>query len=200
MNNLKNYFALILFAILIACAPEKKEKETTSESSIADKTVADIPKNLNKSLYWGDTHLHTTNSPDAFSFGARLTPDDALRFAKGQAIESEGLEVQLSRPLDFLVVSDHAEGLGIINEIMTENPLLMEDPMLQSWAKQLQVGGDQAAKTGRDLINRFAAGELPKVLTDRVVMGKVVSKIWSDYLSTTDQHNEPGKFTAFVWL
>jgi len=162
------------------------------------KAIDNLPKNPNKNLYWGDTHLHTTNSPDAFSFGARLTPDDALRFAKGQTINSEGLDIQLSRPLDFLVVADHAEGLGMINEIMKENPLLMKDDLLKKWATQLQAGGESAAKTGRELINRFAAGNLPKVLTDRKVLGKVVTKIWSDYLTTTEQHNEPGKFTAFA--
>ena len=86
----------------------------------------------------------------------------------------------------------------MINEIMKENPLLMKDDQLKRWATQLQAGGEQAAQTGRDLINSFAMGKLPKVLTDRKVLAKVVTKIWSDYLTTTEQHNEPGKFTAFV--
>ncbi len=197
--TLTKYFSfLCAFSLLIACAPEKEQKETTNQSTTEKKTIAVPAENPNKNLYWGDTHLHTTNSPDAFSFGARLTPDDALRFAKGQTIESEGLDIQLSRPLDFLVVADHAEGLGMINEIMKENPLLMKDDQLKRWATQLQAGGESAAQTGRDLINSFASGKLPKVLTDRAVLGKVVTKIWSDYLTTTEQHNEPGKFTAFV--
>lgn len=198
MKLTKKYLCIAFFGVLFACAGEKEQKEaipvTTSEKKEAD----NLPKNPNKNLYWGDTHLHTTNSPDAFSFGARLTPDDALRFAKGQTINSEGLDIQLSRPLDFLVVADHAEGLGMINQIMAENPLLMKDDLLKKWAIQLQAGGEQAAKTGRELINRFAAGKLPKILTDRKVLAKVVTKIWSDYLTTTEQHNEPGKFTAFA--
>lgn len=194
----KYYFAILLFSILAACTSKKAQEETMEQPTAEKKTVEALPKNPNKNLYWGDTHLHTTNSPDAFSFGARLTPDDALRFAKGQTIESEGLDIQLSRPLDFLVVADHAEGLGMINEIMKENPLLVKDDLLKRWATQLQAGGESAAQTGRDLINRFAAGNLPKVLTDRKVLGKVVTKIWSDYLTTTEQHNEPGKFTAFA--
>ena len=183
---------------MVACAAEKEQKEATKQPTTEKKAIAVPADNPNKNLYWGDTHLHTTNSPDAFSFGARLTPDDALRFAKGQTINSEGLDIQLSRPLDFLVVADHAEGLGMINEIMKENPLLMKDDQLKRWATQLQAGGEQAAQTGRDLINSFAMGKLPKVLTDRKVLAKVVTKIWSDYLTTTEQHNEPGKFTAFV--
>lgn len=197
--KLTKYFSfLFTFSLLVACAAEKEQKEATPSSTTEKKTATIPADNPNKNLYWGDTHLHTTNSPDAFSFGARLTPDDALRFAKGQTIESEGLDMQLARPLDFLVVADHAEGLGMINEIMKENPLLMKDDLLKKWATQLQAGGEEAAKTGRELINRFAAGNLPKVLTDRAVLGKVVTKIWADYLTTTEQHNEPGKFTAFV--
>jgi hypothetical protein len=183
MNIIKIYFFLFLFATL---------------SASIEKPATTISKNPNKSLYWGDTHLHTTNSPDAFSFGARLTPDDALRFAKGQMVESEGLEMKLERPLDFLVVADHAEGLGLINEIMKENPLLMKDDLLKKWSKELQAGGEKASGVGQELINTFAAGKLPKVLTDRVVMKNVIGKIWSDYLKTTEQHNEPGKFTAFA--
>ncbi|MFT4759820.1 MAG: hypothetical protein ACI9XO_002561 [Paraglaciecola sp.] len=198
MNIIKIYFFLFLFATLSACSSKNKEQATTAEPTSIEKPATTISKNPNKSLYWGDTHLHTTNSPDAFSFGARLTPDDALRFAKGQMVESEGLEMKLERPLDFLVVADHAEGLGLINEIMKENPLLMKDDLLKKWSKELQAGGEKASGVGQELINTFAAGKLPKVLTDRVVMKNVIGKIWSDYLKTTEQHNEPGKFTAFA--
>lgn len=191
-------FTCIFFiTILAACQADKsaENKDSTVTTPVVQK---EITKNPNNNLYWGDTHLHTTNSPDAFAFGARLTPDDALRFAKGETIESEGRELQLDRPLDFLVVADHAEGLGIINEIMGENPLLMKDPLLQKWAKQLKAGGEQASQTGRELINLFAAGKLPESLRNRAVMGKIVKQIWADYLTTTEQHNTPGKFTAFV--
>src|SRR5690242_21272736 len=64
-------------------------------------------------VYWGDTHLHTDNSIDAFGFGARLGPEDALRFARGEkVISSTGVPAQLERPLDFLVIADHSDGLG----------------------------------------------------------------------------------------
>ena len=71
---------------------------------------ADYPKNV----YFGDTHLHTRNSADAYSLGnLNLTPADAFRFAQGQELTAHnGMRVQLRRPLDFLVVSDHSEYLG----------------------------------------------------------------------------------------
>ena len=196
---MKHQLILIVFllASLMSCNDDKPTS-TGQENTSQKETELTTVSNPNNNLYWGDTHLHTTNSPDAFSFGARLTPDDALRFAKGQAIECNGQYVQLSRPLDFLVVADHAEGLGIINEIMSENPALMESDVLKRWAKQLQEGGEAAAATGRELISLFSAGKLPKVLTDRKVMKGVMGKVWVDHLNAVEQHNDPNKFTAFI--
>ena len=67
-------------------------------------------RNFPTQVFWGDTHLHTGMSMDAGAFGARLSPDDAYRFARGEELTSStGLQVKLSRPLDFIVISDHAE-------------------------------------------------------------------------------------------
>ncbi len=192
-NQLLSYAICIL--MVSSCNQEKTAISNTAAPQTSE-TSNEVIKNPNNNLYWGDTHLHTTNSPDAYSFGARLTPDDALRFARGEMVESEGLEMKLSRPLDFLVVSDHAEGLGLITEIMKENPILMKEPILQQWAKNFQAGGAKASQTGRELINLFAAGKLPKTLLDRKVMGSVATKIWHEYLNTVEKHNQPGKFTA----
>lgn len=81
---------------------------------------------------WGDTHLHTSNSLDARGFGVILSPDDAYRFARGEEVTtSHGLRVQLSRPLDWLVVSDHSDAMGAMNEIVAGNSTLMLDPTLR---------------------------------------------------------------------
>ena len=64
-------------------------------------------------VYWGDTHLHTSNSIDAFGFGVRLGPEEALRFARGEEVTaSTGIKAKLARPLDFLVITDHSDALG----------------------------------------------------------------------------------------
>ena len=73
-------------------------------------------------VLWGDTHLHTSNSLDARAFGAILDPEQAYRFARGEEITtSHRLRVKLSRPLDWLVVSDHSDGMGAMNEIIAGN-------------------------------------------------------------------------------
>ena len=87
---------------------------------------------------WGDTHLHTTNSLDARGIGVTVTPEDAFRFARGEEITSTGgIPVKLSRPLDWLVVSDHSDAMGAMNEIIAGNPTLLRDPKV---ARDLDEG------------------------------------------------------------
>ena len=85
-------------------------------------------------VFWGDTHLHTSYSTDAGMIGNQLGPDEALRFAKGEkVIASSGTPARLIRPLDFLVVADHAENLGLAPMIEESNPELLKDP----WGKRV---------------------------------------------------------------
>ena len=78
--------------------------------------------------FFGDTHLHTSFSMDAGAFGCRLAPQDAYRFAKGEEVTaSSGQRVKLSRPLDFLVVSDHSDGFGFFPQLMSGDPALARD-------------------------------------------------------------------------
>ena len=85
-------------------------------------------------VLWGDTHLHTSNSVDAFGFGVRLGPEEALRFAKGEEITSTtGIKAKLSRPLDFLVITDHAEGLGATKALYDAPRMLITDPTMRRW-------------------------------------------------------------------
>ena len=72
---------------------------------------------------WGDTHLHTAVSFDAGTFGARLLPPDAYRFARGEeVISSTGYSARLSRPLDFLVVADHSDNMGFFPNLQAGGP------------------------------------------------------------------------------
>ena len=80
-------------------------------------------------VYFGDTHLHTSESIDAGAFGCRLGPKDAYRFAKGEEVTaSMGERVRLSRPLDFLVVTDHSDGLGFFPMLLAGDPRCSPTP------------------------------------------------------------------------
>ena len=96
---------------------------------------------------WGDSHLHTTLSMDAGLFGNRLTPSDAYRFARGdEVVSSTGQAVRLSRPLDWLVVADHSDGMGFFGDIARGKPELMAYEQSARWIKALQAGGDESVK------------------------------------------------------
>ena len=103
-------------------------------------------RNFPARALFGDTHNHTANSGDAFMGGNRLTPDEAYRFARGEeVVSSTGVPAKLSRPLDFLVISDHAEGLGVITEVYNGNSEFTSDPTVARWNKMMQAGGKEAA-------------------------------------------------------
>ena len=146
-------------------------------------------------VYWGDTHLHTDNSLDARAFGVTLSPEDAYRFARGEEVtSSHGLKVQLSRPLDWLVVSDHSDGMGAMKEIVAGNPDLMRDPTVREWNKGVNAGGETALLATMDVINSFSQGDIPAILLDPDFQ----QTVWDDYLKTAERYNEPGRFTAMI--
>jgi hypothetical protein len=93
---------------------------------------------------FGDTHLHTGFSLDAGAFGARLTPKDAYRFARGEEVTSNsGQPVRLSRPLDFLVVADHSDGMGFFPQLMSGDAELLATPQGRKWYDQIRGGHRQ---------------------------------------------------------
>jgi hypothetical protein len=96
---------------------------------------------------FGDTHLHTGWSFDAGTFGAKLTPSDAYRFARGEELLSNtGQRVKLSRPLDFLVVADHSDNMGLYTDLAAGKPELIANPKGRRWYDMIQSGkgGDAA--------------------------------------------------------
>ena len=118
-------------------------------------TLADYPDRV----YWGDTHLHTDNSVDAFGFGVRLGPEAALRFARGEAVTSTtGQKAQLARPLDFLVIADHTDALGATKRLMNAPRALVRDPTLRRWQKMMRAGGDESIRAVAELITAAADG------------------------------------------
>jgi hypothetical protein len=150
-------------------------------------------------VLWGDTHNHSSNSGDAITSGNRLTPEQAYRFARGEeVVSSSGVAAKLSRPLDFLVVSDHAEGLGVGYELLSGNPALMADPTLARWNAMMKAGGKEAAQALHELVSAQGRGTLPRPITDPAIVGPIIHTVWQKYTATADRFNEPGEFTAMI--
>jgi hypothetical protein len=100
---------------------------------------------------------------DAGLFGNRLPPRDAYRFARGdEVVSSTGQAVRLSRPLDWLVIADHSDGMGMIGDIAAGKPALLAYEQAARWNKGIAQGGDAAVKAAIDLITTFSQGKINK--------------------------------------
>jgi len=131
--------------------------------------------------------------------GNRLTPEQAYRFALGEeVVSSTGIPVRLSRPMDFLVISDHAEGLGLMYQVYEGNPAFASDPTLIRWGKAMKAGGKEAGDTMNELISAQANNKLPAPIKDPKVVGPIIKTVWQEYLDTAEKFNAPGRFTAMI--
>jgi hypothetical protein len=144
-------------------------------------------------VYFGDTHLHTSYSADAGMAGAIVGPEEAYRFARGEEITSNtGLPVQLQRPLDFLVIADHAENLGLAPMIANSDPALLANP----WGKEVHdlVKSDRAP----DAFNMWIAAmqELNDPFGGQ--SQEIAKPAWQYLTAAAEKYNEPGLFTALI--
>ncbi len=150
-------------------------------------------------VYWGDTHLHTSNSVDAFGFGVRLGSEEALRFARGEEVTATtGMKAKLAQPLDFLVIADHSDGLGVTKAIYDAPRLLIRDPLLRRWHDMMHEGPEGSQRVTAELIDMVGRNALPPALIDPERQKKNTRTIWTAHTQTVERYNEPGKFTAFM--
>jgi len=184
---------LALGLALAACGPV--QDLVSGKKSEADVKETEYPEQV----YFGDTHLHTSNSSDAFGLGVRLGPEEALRFAQGEEVTSTtGIKAKLARPLDFLVIADHSDGLAALKQIHDAPRLLLTDPILRRWHDELQKGPKESQQVAMELIDRFSKRTLPADMLDPKSMEKRTRDVWTDHTSVVERYNYPGKFTAFM--
>ena len=152
-------------------------------------------RNVPTELLWGDTHLHTNLSLDARAGGVILSPEDAFRFARGDEVTaSGGFRIKLGQPLDFLVVTDHSDAMGAMNEVVKGNPNLLTDPKVRDWHNRINAGGDTALNAAYEIVQAIANLEIPAVLSDPAF----AKSVWQSYLKAAEDYNEPGRFTAVI--
>jgi hypothetical protein len=166
-----------------------------SRKTDAQVTEAEFPERV----YWGDTHLHTSNSVDAFGFGVRLGSEEALRFARGEEVTATtGMKAKLAQPLDFLVIADHSDGLGVTKAIYDAPRLLIRDPLLRRWHDMMHEGPEGSMRVTAELIDMVGRNALPPALINPEQQKKTTRTIWTAHTETVERYNEPGKFTAFM--
>jgi hypothetical protein len=155
-----------------------------------------VGRNFPTRPFFGDTHLHTSYSMDAGAFGARLTPRDAYTFAKGHEVTaSMGERAKLSRPLDFLVVADHSDGMGFFPLLVSGAPAIMADPQARKWNEMIHSG--QGGAAAMDIIVSFGKGAISKAVLP--LPGTAAYQgAWQDTINAAEEANEPGRFTAFI--
>ena len=223
-NMYKNLGLLFILIAVFSCSEPVEEIESDSFLNIAgarvglasqqpidwDSQAIDPYMNMNPKLsssrvpLFGDLHVHTTYSFDAYIFGTLATPDDAYEFAKGKSIKHPaGFDVSLDRPLDFYGVTDHGTFLGHVEEAATPGTPYYEAP---SSAQVNDINSPENLNIstiprrtqafGGFLINTVNALRDQK-LDIRYVDG-ISRRAWADTVAAAQRHNDPGKFTTFI--
>jgi Protein of unknown function (DUF3604) len=146
--------------------------------------------------FFGDTHLHTSFSMDAGAFGARLSPRDAYKFARGEQLTaSSGQVTRLSRPLDFLVVADHSDNMGFFPALLAGKPEMLANPTGKKWYDMVQSG--KGADAALEIIVAFSQGTFPKeIMLFPGTPG--YQGAWKETIDAAEAFNDPGRFTAFI--
>lgn len=179
--------------LLLACADvEEAAPAATARETIAEVSSA-VPRNAEKDVFFGDLHIHSAWSLDAFVFQVRVTPEDSYRYARGGSIDHvSGERIRMRDPrLDFVAVSEHANYMGVPTALLDESHPRHRLPVVQA------LLSDDPAKSGRAmrrLLGSFSSGApIPKLRP-----GKLRAPAWKRLVELADRHNIPGSFTAFV--
>ncbi|MEH6910081.1 MAG: DUF3604 domain-containing protein [Oceanicoccus sp.] len=157
-----------------------------------------VKQNFPTEVLFGDVHVHTGLSGDAGGGGTRLMPRDAYRFARGEKVTSNsGQPVRISQPYDFLAVTDHSDGMGVILDILAGAPNIMADPYGRELNAAFNKGGKAARKATVDMIARFSQGEISDVLNYQPG-NPAYRATWETIVQAAEDYNEPGQFTAII--
>jgi hypothetical protein len=162
------------------------------------------PANPDRNAYFGDLHVHTQYSFDAYSFGTTATPYDAYRYAKGDALtHPSGYQIQLRTPLDFYAVTDHAMFLGLVKEAADTSTEFSKYEVAKP-IHNINAPDNMGVTSILQRMSNFSSF-IPNTLAgiqdgsiDLKLATDITRHAWLDTIDAAEQYNEPGKFTTFV--
>jgi hypothetical protein len=183
------------FAILSlgACSRNSEPKAGDADSPAPGATAALPAPNPERNAYFGAVHVHTGWSFDAMTNGSQTTPTDAYAWAQGREITNSGVggKIQIRTPLDFYMVSDHAEFMGVFNQMSNpDSPISKSEIAKGVTSPDANVRLQTFAKVLRDM----STGDVDPVLTDT----SLARSVWSDIVKAAEENYQPGKFTTFA--
>ncbi|GHA96509.1 hypothetical protein GCM10009069_19430 [Algimonas arctica] len=184
---------LMLGVALIALAGCNAAEQPVEPPAPVALPAAEIIRTPTKVALFGDLHIHTENSFDAYIFGTRASPDDAYAFARGRTIDNgAGTPITLSGPpLDFYSVTDHGEYLGVVKAMRDrKNPLSDTATAKSIFAIFAQNRRANFLRIGRSVVQ----GDPIEDIYDRAH----IDSVWSDTVAAAERHNAPGTFTTFA--
>ena len=189
--------SLLIAALLAIGACQKKEAPVAAapaDSGTATTAAAPAAPAANplRNAYFGDLHLHTGYSMDAFAMSTRTTPEDSYRYAMGETVEYFGKPQKRLAPLDFLAVTDHAEYLGVVRDTIDPNgPFAKTEWYTDDDEHAIRRSPPRPSSKliGSTIVNK----PLPEFSDP-----KLLRSAWAKYTAIADKYNKPGKFTAFV--
>ena len=198
LNRLLGPVRLFAILLIVGCSDQQSAKDVSATSGAPEnakqKIEIAVPHTVfPEQVFWGDLHVHSSRSFDSYSFGnTGVSGADAFRFARGEpVVSSTGRVAQLARPLDFLMVADHAEYLGFFPAIGENDPVALSTPLGKRWQAYFEAG-DLGSIIGEYIA--YIGGTQEKELPSEAFQ----KSAWMDVVADADAFNEPGRFTAFT--
>jgi hypothetical protein len=204
-----NKILLTCIAASLSAIANSSVAQTGADMQVDEEQLSEIFGDKNYSPFagrtypqqplWGDSHLHTSLSFDAGGFGNRLPPSVAYRFARGEEVVSTtGQPIRLARPLDWLAITDHSDGMGFIDDVLSASPLVTNYEQGARWSRGFRAGGQDAVNATLDMIKAFSQGKVdPEMFASYSPGARRYAIIWDDVIKNAEEFNDPGKFTAF---
>ncbi len=191
---------LTLLALVAACGQEPAPPADTTpatDDAAATPQTPEVASNPLRNAYFGDTHIHTILSFDAYLMGTRRTPDESYAFARGEAIQhAAGRMMQLHAPLDFLAVSDHAFYLGMMRELADKDSEYGDHVLSDAVRGATDAAGSSAGFQA--VVGHLREGLSNPDREDDLDDRNVARSAWQEIIESAERNNDPGNFTTFV--